>query len=525
MMRNWISLLLTAFILSACADAGAPPPAAYPYDANTAQQAADFAAQATQGARQQADSAATYQAAMARQTATAAEATRASQQATARAASIATGTAQAYANARAATTDALAFRATEQTQNAQATQVQGQMVATATAVAQVAAFEATLAADEARRLDLQRQADVIRLQTSALWNRAWPVLLTLIVIAASFAGVLYMVNWYRLQTPVRRVANGEGQTILVSPQYQYLPLSYPREREGGSPEPWALPPPRETEEIASLPRFTQGHVLVAGETGSGKSNALRALLRHRQNVVVLDPHDEPGAWGGHTVIGGARDFGAIADYMDEMARLLDERYAQHNAGLSDFQDLTVAIDEMPAIVSEVGKEIATVWRQWLREGRKVGLFLAAATHSTRVKTLGIEGEGDLLENFYCVVVLGKLAETEYPDLMPEWRQGLAVVRTVGGARAVRVPHMPAGNGNGHRQQVVAPKPKSLETEYGTVTPMQISRILHLKEAGWSNSRIETSVFDQENAGGAAYYKVKAVLDAFYEKEGVPASVE
>lgn len=523
-MRNWTSLLLIAFILTACADAGAPPPAAYPYDANTAQQAADFAAQATRGARQQADSAATYQAAIARQTATADHATRVSQQATARAASIATGTAQAYAAARAATSDALAFRATEQTQNARATQAHGQMVATATAVAQVAAFEATLAADEARRLDLQRQADLIRLQSASLWNRAWPILLTLIVTAASFAGGLYMLNWWRLQTPVRHVANGDGYT-LVTPHYRLLP-------PGEGRQPPALPAPRDAEEDpVLLPRFTQGHVLVAGETGSGKSNALRALLRHRQNVVVLDPHDEPGAWGGHTVIGGARDFGAIADYMDEMARLLDERYAQHNAGLSDFQDLTVAIDEMPAIVSEVGKEIATVWRQWLREGRKVGLFLAAATHSTRVKTLGIEGEGDLLENFYCVVVLGKLAETEYPDLMPEWRQGLAVVRTVGGARAVRVPHVPAGNGNGngHRQQgqaqVVAPKPKSLETEYGTVTPMQITRILQLKEAGWSNSRIETSVFDQENAGGAAYYKVKAVLDAFYEKEGIPASVE
>lgn len=64
----------------------------------------------------------------------------------------------------------------------------------------------------------------------------------------------------------------------------------------------------------------------------------------------------------------------------------------------------------------------------------------------------------------------------------------------------------------------APEPRGLQTPHGEVTPMQMREIKRLHDLQWSNSRIEKHVFNQENAGGVAYYKVKAVLD-FYANGG------
>jgi hypothetical protein len=80
-----------------------------------------------------------------------------------------------------------------------------------------------------------------------------------------------------------------------------------------------------------------------------------------------------------------------------------------------------------------------------------------------------------------------------------------------------------GNGNGH-QPFVLPEACPIETRYGVVTPAQVGRILSLKRAGRSNASIETEVFPQANSGGAAYYKVKAVLD-FYRNGGASGLVE
>ena len=142
-----------------------------------------------------------------------------------------------------------------------------------------------------------------------------------------------------------------------------------------------------------------------------------AVLKNRQQVIVLDPHNTPGSWGKAQVIGGGRDFESIGQFMQQMGQTLSQRYNQRARGVSQFEPLTVATDEMPAIVAALGRRVDDVWREWLREGRKVGLFFVVSTQSTRVRTLGIRGEGDLLENFNYVLVLGKLAVNQYPDLV------------------------------------------------------------------------------------------------------------
>lgn len=105
-----------------------------------------------------------------------------------------------------------------------------------------------------------------------------------------------------------------------------------------------------------------------------------------------------------------------------------------------FEPLTVAVDEMPSIVDAVGRDIAQVWRQWLREGRKVGLYLVLATQSTRVRTLGIAGEADLLRNFSFALVLGNVARSEYPGVVNGMTRPAALV-TAGRARPVVIPRI------------------------------------------------------------------------------------
>jgi hypothetical protein len=170
---------------------------------------------------------------------------------------------------------------------------------------------------------------------------------------------------------------------------------------------------------------------------------MRALLGQRPNATVIDPHSTGSDWNGAQVIGGGRDFEAIAAFVEWMRGELSDRYRERNGGKKLFEPRTVAIDEMPAIVAAVGREIEDVWRAWLREGRKVGLFLVLASQSSRVRTLGIQGEGDVLDNFGAVLVLGDMARQQYGALVAGMEHP-AVLRTQGDARPVVIPHMPEG---------------------------------------------------------------------------------
>ena len=361
----------------------------------TRQQAADIATvQAVELTRQSEQ--ATQQALLATQTAQA----------------VATGTAQSISQAQTATAETIAVRASEQALSNQATLAAIAAQATGTAVAQAAIAEQHLVADEARRLALQRESEAAALAYQRQINQLKPYLWGGLVIAAMIlaSGVAYVL--YQRSRPFT-VNDVNGPRVLI-PANSWQVLPSPRSQP-------ALPELAARTETAvtplTLPPLTQGHVLIAGETGSGKSTAMLAVLQRRQQVIVLDPHNAPGSWGEAQVIGGGRDFESIGRYMQQMRQILSGRFSQRAQGITQFEPLTVATDEMPAIVAALGRQVDEVWREWLREGRKVGLFFVVSTQSTRVKTLGIRGEGDLLENFTYVLMLGKLAANQYPDLI------------------------------------------------------------------------------------------------------------
>lgn len=504
------TLLSFILLLAACANPAGYAPA--PLDVPGAQ--ATYAA-----AQQQQQLVAQRQQATAQaQQAAVSQATQAAVDATRQAEAIAQATAQAAAATSTALSETLAGQMTAQSIAITATQASIAAVATATDLETQAQIARQQAADEARRLEIQREEERIANEYRRTMNVVRPVLwaiagLALLVFAAALAYRLYT-----LSRPVNiQAGNGEMITALPSGRYQ---IYAPRQAALPAPEPLALPGP---ERPIELPRMTIGHVLIAGETGSGKSNAMRAILGNRGNVIVLDPHNAPDEWGSLRVIGGGRNFDAIGEYMAYMRHELGERYTERERGRRDFEPLTVATDEMPAIVAALGNEIGETWREWLREGRKVGLFFAVSTQSTRVTTLGIKGEGDLLANFHYALVLGQLAEAEYRDMVAGMERP-AVLRTIGGARPVVIPHVPAGQlaaGNGGGPLYIAPEPRGVNTEWGHISQGQMEHIAALARAGRSNSQIQTAVFDQNVPGGAAYHKVKFVLDYLARRNGGP----
>lgn len=157
-----------------------------------------------------------------------------------------------------------------------------------------------------------------------------------------------------------------------------------------------------TASLQPLPMFTDRHVLIAGATGRGKTHTARYLLQARQTAYVLDPHDDGATWPEHcTVIGGGRDFTSIAQTIERMIELMNNRYQQRGMGASQFNPVTLAVDEIPALVAHQ-PEISKKLMQIGMEGRKAGLFLVLMSHSVFVRSLGIEGQGDLRENFATV---------------------------------------------------------------------------------------------------------------------------
>ena len=64
--------------------------------------------------------------------------------------------------------------------------------------------------------------------------------------------------------------------------------------------------------------------------------------------------------------------------------------------------ITILIDEWRSITFNLGKPASEAIKALLTESRKAAFSVFVATHSERVKALGIEGEGDLKDGFAVV---------------------------------------------------------------------------------------------------------------------------
>lgn len=421
-----------------------------------------------------------------------------------------------------ATADSLAVRSTQIAQEmiiADATRIAHP---TMTADAQAALVAQRLIDDESRRLENQRHAEMIGLQRDAAWNATFPFLIaaaTLLVLIAAF--VAARMYWLRAQPVVITYANERPQTlvhsegawrVIAAPARRLLPAPVDDDIIDGETRPIAIP----------LPRIERGHVMIVGVTGDGKSMALRELVDHRPNVTVLDPHNTPGAWGDCRVIGGGSDYDAILSYMHWLQEELVRRSQSRATGLTHFDPITIATEEMPAIIDQGGQQIGAIWRRVMREGRKFGLFMIVVTQSTRVATLGIKGEGDLLECFNYIVLLGSVAAKEYPDLVRGISHPAVIRNRHNPPQSVIIPYDPRRDPESDQFQrpyhtanpypaIARDEPTGMATEGGFVTAAEIDRIINHDAEGCSRREISRRLYATD--GGAGYLRVKGVLDA------------
>ena len=411
------------------------------------------------------------------------------------------GTQDAYTRVAATVTaqaplNELTIEQTRQSINATGTIQAIEAVGTAAAMDSLVTIERQLANDEIARLNHLRQMESIRLYFENFYQGLYILAILVVILVVAVVGSIVAGGLHNYYAPVK--FHPDGNIKSIHPRLlDKLPKDYLRISK---PEVLTLPEP--TMEIKPLPALPSGHVMIAGETGSGKSTAMIQVLKHRDNVTVLDPHDNTETWGEFRVIGGGRKFDQIAGYLQWMQTELQRRYRQRSQGQKEFEPLTVATDELPAIVSEIGKDFGLVWRQWIREGRKVGLFIVVCTQSTRVKTLGIEGEGDLLENFSYILELGKLAQTDFKQLTQNMDRP-AVIRSIGGVYPITIPYVENITPRTSLPMITYADPENLTHE-------DKERILDMYSKGMSQRQIEFEIFGFN--GGSAWRVVKEVIE-------------
>ncbi|MEI6064957.1 MAG: DUF87 domain-containing protein, partial [Pseudanabaena sp. ELA748] len=153
------------------------------------------------------------------------------------------------------------------------------------------------------------------------------------------------------------------------------------------------------------------HLMILGETGSGKSTICKYLVSQvNAPCLIIDPHAAPTDWRGFTVTGSGRNYEAIATEFERLANLMQIRYEARDKGISQFDPLIVIIDEFPAIASSLGKGATDTVKLLAREARKVSIRMCLLSQGAEVKTLGLEGEGSIRECF-AMLRLGNFALT------------------------------------------------------------------------------------------------------------------
>jgi len=211
---------------------------------------------------------------------------------------------------------------------------------------------------------------------------------------------------------------GISQAQSTESYHQWLTHAMkPPLREVTIAQPIEAPAPVQTTDIKKA--LSKPHILILGETNSGKSTLVKFLISHASAPsIVLDSHAAPDDWQNMTVIGMGRNYRAIGQEVDRLVSLMNLRYELRSKGQKNFETLIIVLDEFPACVANLDKSFTEQIMILVREARKVSIKLIVLSQGSEVKSLGIEGQGSIRECF-AMVAIGKFAIEKVKSLKDE----------------------------------------------------------------------------------------------------------
>ena len=249
--------------------------------------------------------------------------------------------------------------------------------------------------------------------------------------------------------------------------------------------------------------LSKPHMLLLGETNSGKSTLVKFLVSHASAPsLVLDSHAAPDDWQNMNVIGIGRNYPAIGDEVDRLVELMNNRYEARGNGQKQFDPLIVVLDEFPACVANLGKSFTENIMLLVRESRKVSIKLIVLSQGSEVKSLGIEGQGSIRECF-AMIAIGKFAlekakslkdekvkafidSAQYPAMLDDLPCQLPQINKVA------LPVLPLPRDylmltSGNKQQAIAPPSSAIATQSQStaIAPVFQKIVKYLDGRGWT----------------------------------------
>lgn len=163
------------------------------------------------------------------------------------------------------------------------------------------------------------------------------------------------------------------------------------------------------------------HLLILGKSGAGKTTLARMLLEWLDGqAMVITPHVKPGDWDSSiNVVGAGRKYPAIERTLSSLVAEMTRRYELRSAGVEDYLNWSVVIDETSSIMAQCPNAGAHL-RELVREARKVKIRLIVLAHGMSVKELGCEGEGAVRKNYTFIKLRGFIPDSQLKQLEQEF---------------------------------------------------------------------------------------------------------
>jgi S-DNA-T family DNA segregation ATPase FtsK/SpoIIIE len=147
--------------------------------------------------------------------------------------------------------------------------------------------------------------------------------------------------------------------------------------------------------LLRLPSPDVAHMLVAGATGSGKTELMRSILlslaatnrRHKLQFALIDPKSRgfgPLAFLPHLLAPIATNVKSAIDLLERLVAEMDRRDSR---GISSPR-IVIAVDEVVDLMMMGGKQVETALTRLAQRGREAGLHLVLGAQKPASSLLG-----------------------------------------------------------------------------------------------------------------------------------------